>query len=267
MSGPLLHVDAVSRRFAGLIAVDNVSFAVERGSIHALIGPNGAGKTTLFNLISGLLAPTAGSVRLCGRDITALPVHARTALGLRRTFQNLRVFGEMTVLENVVAGMHAHLALPWPATVLRLPPARAEERAAIARGCELLRQVALEGEAHRLASTLAYGDQRRLEIARALASDVTLLLLDEPAAGMNPTEKGALAHHLKALRNDGLTILLVEHDMNFVMSLSDQIAVLNFGRKIAEGTPGRIRADPAVIEAYLGSRVGTALESAGEAEH
>jgi len=252
MSEPLLNVDSITCRFAGLVAVDNLSFAVAAGAVHALIGPNGAGKTTLFNLISGLLKPNEGSIRLRDRDITALRPYARVALGLGRTFQNLRLFGEMTVLENVLAGRHVRLGVSWPAAVLRLGAARAEERAAIARARELLRFVKLEDHEDQLASSLAYGDQRRLEIARALATDPKLLLLDEPAAGMNPTETAALAALLQSLRGGGLTILLIEHDMNFVMGLCDRLTVLNFGRKIAEGTPGEIRVHPAVIEAYLG---------------
>jgi branched-chain amino acid transport system ATP-binding protein/branched-chain amino acid transport system permease protein len=260
MSEPLLQVDAITCRFAGLVAVDDLSFAVAPGAVHALIGPNGAGKTTLFNMISGLLNPNDGSIRYRGRDITLLSAHARVALGIGRTFQNLRVFAEMSVLENVLAGRHARLASSWPATVLRLNAARSEERAAVARAHELLRIVKLEDQAEQLASALAYGDQRRLEIARALATDPTLLLLDEPAAGMNPTETAALAVLLQSLRSGGLTILLVEHDMNFVMGLCDHLTVLNFGRKIAEGAPSEIRVHPDVIEAYLGGRIAAQLQ-------
>jgi len=252
MSEPLLQVDGITCRFAGLVAVENLSFTVAPGTVHALIGPNGAGKTTLFNVISGLQQPNDGSICYRNRDITMLPAHARVALGIGRTFQNLRVFGEMSVLENVVAGRHARLAASWPATVLRLKAARSEERAALSRASELLRMVNLEDQTEQLASALAHGDQRRLEIARALATDPTLLLLDEPAAGMNPTETAALAELLQSLRGGGLTILLVEHDMNFVMGLCDHLTVLNFGRKIAEGPPSVIRVHPDVIEAYLG---------------
>jgi len=259
MSERLLQVEGVTCRFAGLVAVDDLSFTVASGSVHALIGPNGAGKTTLFNVISGLLKPNHGSIRYRERDITTLEPHARVVLGLGRTFQNLRLFGEMTVLENVLAGRHARLAAAWLATVLRLHAARGEERAALARARELLRVVKLEDQAEQLASALAYGDQRRVEIARALATDPTLLLLDEPAAGMNPTETAALAELLQSLRRAGLTILLVEHDMNFVMGLCDRLTVLNFGRKIAEGAPSEIRADPNVVEAYLGGRLAAEL--------
>ncbi|HKO08448.1 MAG TPA: ABC transporter ATP-binding protein [Alphaproteobacteria bacterium] len=253
MSAPLLEVAAVTCRFAGLTAVDAVSFAVEPGRIHGLIGPNGAGKTTLFNVISGLLDAGDGSLRFRERDITTLPPHARVALGLGRSFQNLRVFADMSVLENVLAGRHNRLKVPWPASVLRLPSARSEEKAAVARARELLAVVKLEDKADALAASLAYGDQRRLEIVRALATDPMLLLLDEPAAGMNPTETAMLAELLRSVRGGGVTILLVEHDMNFVMGLCDRITVLNFGRKIAEGTPKEVRADGNVIEAYLGA--------------
>jgi branched-chain amino acid transport system ATP-binding protein len=265
MSEPLLQVEHVSRRFAGLVAVDDLSFMVAPGTVHALIGPNGAGKTTLFNLVSGLLTPNGGSIRFCDRDITGLRPYARVALGLGRTFQNLRLFGEMTALENVLAGRHVRLGVSWPATVLRSGAARSEERAAIARARELLSFVKLEGQAQQLASSLAYGDQRRLEIARALATDPKLLLLDEPAAGMNPTETAALATLLQSLRGGGLTILLIEHDMNFVMGLCDRLTVLNFGRKIAEGTPGEIRVHPAVIEAYLGGSYRAQAQAEGAA--
>jgi branched-chain amino acid transport system ATP-binding protein len=253
MSEPLLEVAAVTCRFAGLVAVDAVSFAVEPGRIHGLIGPNGAGKTTLFNVISGLLDPSDGSIRFHERDITALPPHTRVALGVGRSFQNLRVFADMSVLENVLAGRHTRLKVPWPASILRLPSARSEEKAAIARARELLAIVKLEDKVNALAVSLAYGDQRRLEIARALATGPTLLLLDEPAAGMNPTETAMLAELLRSLRGGGVTILLVEHDMNFVMGVCDCLTVLNFGRKIAEGTPKEVRADASVIEAYLGA--------------
>jgi branched-chain amino acid transport system ATP-binding protein len=265
MSEPLLEVASITCRFAGLVAVDDLSFVVAPGSVHALIGPNGAGKTTLFNLISGLLIPNQGSIRFRDRDITTLRPYARVALGLGRTFQNLRLFGEMTVLENVLAGRHVRLRVSWPATVLRLGAARSEERAAIERGRELLRFVKLEDQEDQLASSLAYGDQRRLEIARALATDPKLLLLDEPAAGMNPTETAALATLLQSLRGGGLTILLIEHDMNFVMGLCDRLTVLNFGRKIAEGAPGEIRVHPAVIEAYLGGSYRAHAEAGGAA--
>ncbi|MGB8841985.1 MAG: ABC transporter ATP-binding protein [Aliidongia sp.] len=244
----LLEIAGLGRRFSGVVAVDGVSFTVEAGAAHGLIGPNGAGKTTCFNLISGLAAADAGEITLDGSRIDALPVHARTRAGLARTFQNIRLFGEMSVLENTLCGQHCR---------------RRPERAAKAAAFDLLDLVGLAGEAVRRADALSYGDQRRLEIARALASTPKLLLLDEPAAGMNPTETSELAALLQRVRARGTTLLLVEHDMHFVMKLCDRITVLNFGRVIAEGSPREIREDAGVIEAYLGSKLARRL--AGEA--
>ena len=258
----MLRIDSLSRTFAGLIAVDTVSFEVTPHTIHALIGPNGAGKTTLFNMISGLLPPSGGSIHFRDSDITALAPHRRARLGIGRTFQNLRVFGEMTVVENVLTGMHPRLKVPWPLAVLRSRTARAEERDGMAKAMALLEVVGIADLARRPAADLSYGDQRRLEIARALASDPALLLLDEPAAGMNPTETASLGDLLAKLRQGGLTIVLVEHDMGFVMRLSDRLTVLNFGSVIAEGEPDHIRAHPTVIEAYLGTKVARHLAEA-----
>jgi branched-chain amino acid transport system ATP-binding protein len=243
----LLDIAGLSRRFSGIVAVDSVSFAVQPSTIHGLIGPNGAGKTTCFNLISGLTAADAGQITLGGIRLDRLPPHARTRAGLARTFQNIRLFGEMTVLENVLCGQHAR---PLPA------------QAAKAAAFDLLDLVGLAAEAGRRADELPYGDQRRLEIARALASAPRLMLLDEPAAGMNPTETADLAALLQRVRARGTTLLLVEHDMHFVMKLCDRITVLNFGRVIAEGSPRAIRENGAVIEAYLGSKLANRLTGA-----
>jgi branched-chain amino acid transport system ATP-binding protein len=258
----LLRTDALTMRFAGLVALDVVDLAVAAGSIHALIGPNGAGKTTMFNLISGLMPPTAGAINLDSADITALPAYARAALGMARSFQNIRIFASMTVLENVLTGLHAAIAPGLIGTLLRRPAFRRQESDAVARARAALDLVGLTARADDRAAALAYGDQRRLEIARAVVGKPRLLLLDEPAAGMNPAEGATLSDLIRRIRDAGTTVLLVEHDMGFVMRLADQVTVLNFGRRIAEGTPAEIRRDPTVITAYLGAKVAARLNAA-----
>jgi branched-chain amino acid transport system ATP-binding protein len=255
----LLRLAGLTRRYAGLVAVDGVDMEVASGEVHAVIGPNGAGKTTLFNMISGIVPPSAGGVSFGGADITRLPADRRARLGMARTFQNIRVFGAMTVLENVLTGLQARPGPGLAAIILRLPAFRRDERAAVARARAALDFVGLADRAGERAAGLAYGDQRRLEIARALAPEPRLLLLDEPAAGMNPAETEALAALVRRIRANGTTVLVVEHDMGFVMGLSDRVTVLSFGRKLFEGTPEAVRHAPAVIEAYLGAKVAARL--------
>ncbi len=261
----LLQLSGLTRRYSGLVAVDTVDMVVMAGGIHAVIGPNGAGKTTLFNLISGITAPSGGRISLDGADITRLPAYRRARLGLARTFQNIRVFGSMTVLENVLTGLHASLRSSLPAVVARLPGFRREEQSAVARARAALALVGLDGRAEARAGSLSYGDQRRLEIARAMANQPRLLLLDEPAAGLNPNETESLAALVRTIRDAGTTVLLVEHDMGFVMDLCDDVTVLNFGRRIAGGPPTAVRQDPAVIEAYLGHKVAARLAAGARA--
>ena len=260
----LLQTRGLTRRYAGLLAVDNVDMTVRANTVHALIGPNGAGKTTLFNLISGLAAPTQGSVLLDGRDLTALPAEARTALGVARTFQGVRVFGAMTVLENVLTGLHTRRRAGLWATVARTGAFRREERAMVERARAVLEMVDLAARAEQRAGALSFGEQRRLEIARAMAPSPMLLLLDEPAAGMNPAETASLAALVRRIRGLGTTVLLVEHDMGFVMDISDVVTVLNFGRLIFQGPPAETRAAPEVLEAYLGHKVAARLAELAE---
>ena len=249
----LLEVRDIGKTFGGLAALSGVSLTINRGEIYALIGPNGAGKTTLFNILTGIYKPDSGNFRLEGMEMAGKKPSELAKSGISRTFQNIRLFANMSAIENVMVGRHCRTRASVLGAILGNSNTRAEEKSIAEMAKHLLDYVGLSRHAHMLARNLSYGDQRRLEIARALATEPKLLALDEPAAGMNPLETDSLKRLLETIRRDGVTLLLIEHDVKLVMGICDRLAVLNFGKKIAEGEPSRVCSDPLVIEAYLGA--------------
>jgi len=248
-----LRVDNLSKEFGGVHAVQSLSFELAAGSVHSIIGPNGAGKTTLLNLLTGVYRPSTGRIFLDGRDLTGAPAHGFAAAGIGRTFQNLQIFANMTALENVMTGRHLHERCSLWSTMLRTPSLARAERESRAQSMQLLRFVGLADYADAGADSMPYGALKRLEIARAIAGEPRFLLLDEPAAGLNPTESMEIGELIRQLARGGTTVVLVEHNMKLVMGVSDRIVVLDYGRKLCEGTAEDVRCDPRVVEAYLGA--------------